>query len=113
MNEYQTELFVEFDEIIKPKTSVCDLNIYNKIVTVRMDLNEKFIGIGRYLLEQCFCHTDSRPIIMFKYNDGYTGYAKYDIPVNEIRIDDEHVYFQVRFSKWLDISSAYFGGMYG
>lgn len=110
---YQLELFVEFDEIMKQKSPVISHNIVYNTVTVRMDLNEQFKGIGRYLIDQCFCHTDSRPLILFRYNDDYSGYATYDIPHDEINIDENFVYFQVPFSKWLDISSASFGGMYG
>lgn len=113
MMYYQLELFVEFDEIIKQKTTVVDYNIENNTVTVRMDLNEQFKDIGKYLVDQCFCHTESRPLILFRYNDGYNRYAKYDIPQDDINIDDNYVYFRVPFSKWLDISSASFGGMYG
>ena len=113
MINYQLELFVEFDEIINPKTVVYNLDIVTNTVTVRMDLNEQFKDIGKYLIEQCFCHTYKRPIISFKYNDGYPGYAKYDIPQDDINIDENFVYFKVPYSKWLDISSASFGGMYG
>lgn len=110
---YQLELFVEFDEIIKQKPPVISHDIVYNTLTVRMDLNEQFKDIGKYLIEQCFCHTDSRPLILFRYNDDYSGYATYDIPQDDINIDDNYVYFRVPFSRWLDISSASFGGMYG
>lgn len=110
---YQLELFVEFDEIIKQNTSVVGVHVDSNTLNVRMELNEQFKDIGNYLMEQCFCHTKSRPIIMFRYNDGYNGYAKCDIPQDDIKIDDDFVYFKVPLSKWLDISSASFGGMYG
>ena len=113
MINYQLELFVEFDEIINLKTVVYNLDIVTNTVTVRMDLNEQFKDIGKYLKEQCFCHTDKRPIISFKYNDGYSECARYDIPHHDIEIDEKYVYFKIPFSKWLDLSSASFGGMYG
>ena len=111
--DYQLELFVEFDEILKKNTTHFELDIEFNTVIVKMEINEQFKGIGDYLINQCFCHTDKRPIISFKYNDGYSGYARYDIPHSDIEIDENYVYFKVPFSKWLDISSASFGGMYG
>lgn len=110
--DYQLELFVEFDEIIEQNTSVV-VDMDSRTLTVRMEINEKFKGIRNYLIDQCFCHTESRPIIMFRYNDGYNGCAKYDISQDDIKIDDNFVYFKVPLSKWLDISTSSFGGMYG
>lgn len=111
--DYQLELFVEFDEIIEQNTAVVGVDMDSRTLTVRMEINEKFKGIGNYLIDQCFCHTESRPIIMFGYNDGYNGCAKYDISQDDIKIDDNFVYFKVPLSKWLDISTSSFGGMYG
>lgn len=111
--DYQLELFVEFDEILKQNTTSFELDIEFNTVIIKMEINEQFKGIGDYLINQCFCHTESRPLIVFRYNDGYNGYAKYDVPQHDIDIDENFVYFRVPFSKWLDISSASFGGMYG
>lgn len=112
-DEIQLELFVDFSDIVDRKTITTDIDIdYNEII-VRMELNPQFKDIGPYLLNQCFCHTEQRPLITFKYNDGYQGLCRYDIPTDSIKIDDKFVYLRLRINNWLDISSVAFGGMYG
>lgn len=112
-DEVQLELLVDFSSIVDKNTIVADIDIeYNDII-VRMDLSPQFMNIGSYLLDQCFCHTEQRPLITFKYNDGYQGLCRYDVPEENIKIDDRYVFLRFRRAHWLDISSVSFGGMYG
>lgn len=112
-DEVQLELFVDFSDIVDRKTITTDIDIDHNEIIVRMELNPQFKDIGPYLLNQCFCHTEQRPLITFKYNDGYQGLCRYDIPTDSIKIDDKFVYLRLRIAHWLDISSVAFGGMYG
>lgn len=112
-DEVQLELFVDFSDIVDRKTITTDIDIDHNEIIVRMDLNTHFTDIGSYLLNQCFCHTEQRPLITFRYNDGYQGLCRYDISAENIKIDDKYVYLRIPIAYWLDISSVEFGGMYG
>ena len=111
-DEVQLELFVDFSSIVDKETILTDIDIESNEIIVRMDLNPQFKDIGPYLLNQCFCHTEQRPLITFNYN-GYLGLCEYDIPEENIKVDDKYVYLRLRIAYWLDISSVAFGGMYG
>ena len=112
-DEVQLELFVDFSSIVCKETILTDIDIERSEIIVRMELNLQFQDIGDYLLDQCFCHTEQRPLITFKYNDNYPGLCKYDIPEEKIRFDGKYDYLRLRIAHWLDISSVAFGGMYG
>lgn len=112
-DEVQLELFVDFSSIVDKETILTDIDIDRNEIIVRMELNPQFKDISSYLLDQCFCHTEQRPLITFRYNDQYPGLCKYDIPIENIKIDDKYVYLRLRIAYWLDISSVSFGGMYG
>lgn len=112
-DEVQLELFVDFSSIVDKETILTDIDIERNEIIVRMELNPQFKYIGPYLLNQCFCHTEQRPLITFNYNNGYLGLCEYDIPEENIKVDDKYVYLRLRIAYWLDISSVAFGGMYG
>lgn len=112
-DEVQLELFVDFSSIVNKETILTDIDIECNEIIVRMELNPQFKDIGPYLLNQCFCHTEQRPLITFNYNNGYLGLCDYDIPEENIKVDDKYVYLRLRIAYWLDISSVAFGGMYG
>lgn len=112
-DEVQLELLVDFSSIVDKETILTDIDIDRSEIIVRMELNPQFKDIGTYLLNQCFCHTEQRPLITFNYNDGYRGLCKYDIPEENIKVDDKYVYLRLRIAYWLDISTVSFGGMYG
>lgn len=112
-DEVQLELFVDFSSIVDKETILTDIDIKRSEIIVRMELNPQFQDIGDYLLDQCFCHTEQRPLITFKYNDNYPALCKYDIPEEKIRFDGKYVYLRLRIANWLDISTVSFGGMYG
>lgn len=112
-DEVQLELLVDFSSIVNKETILTDIDIERSEIIVRMELNPQFKDIGPYLLNQCFCHTEQRPLITFNYNDGYQDLCKYDIPEENIKVDNKHVYLRLRIAYWLDISSVAFGGMYG
>lgn len=111
--EIQLELFVDFSSIVNKDTILVDIDVEKNELIVRMKLNSQFQDIGDYLLDQCFCHTEQRPLITFKYNDNYPGLCKYDIPTEKIKFDDKYVYLRLSIAYWLDISTVSFGGMYG
>lgn len=112
-DEVQLELFVDFSSIVDKETILTDIDIERNEIIVRMELNPQFKDIGPYLLNQCFCHTEQRPLITFNYNNGYLGLREYDIPEENIKVDDKYVYLRLRIAYRLDISSVAFGGMYG
>ena len=112
-DEVQLELFVDFSSIVDKETILTDIDIDRNEIIVRMELNPQFTDIGPYLLNQCFCHTEQRPLITFNYNDNYPGLCKYDIPEEKIRFDGKYVYLRLSNARWLDISTVSFGGMYG
>ena len=112
-DEVQLELFVDFSSIVDKETILTDIDIERNEIIVRMELNPQFKDIGPYLLNQCFCHTEQRPLITFKYNDHYPGLCKYGISEEKIKFDDKYVYLRLRIDHWLDISTVSFGGMYG
>ena len=111
--EVQLELFVDFSSIVTKDTILVDIDVENNELIVRMELNPQFRDIGDYLLDQCFCHTEQRPLITFKYNDHQPGLCKDDISTEKIKFDDKYVYLRLRIAHWLDISTVSFGGMYG
>lgn len=111
--EVQLELFVDFSSIVNKDTILVDIDVEKNELIVRMELNNQFQDIGNYLLDQCFCHTEQRPLITFKYNDHYPGLCTYDISEEKIKFDDKYVYLRLRIAHWLDISTVSFGGMYG
>lgn len=112
-DEVQLELFVDFSSIVNKDTILVDIDVEKNELIVRMELNHQFTNIGDYLMDQCFCHTEQRPLIIFKYNDHYPGLCKYDISEEKIKFDDKYVYLRLRIAHWLDISTVSFGGMYG
>lgn len=112
-DEVQLELFVDFSSIVDKETILIDIDIERNEIIVRMELNPQFKDIGPYLLNQCFCHTEQRPLITFNYTNGYLGLCEYGIPEENIKVDDKYVYLRLRIAYWLDISSVAFGGMYG
>lgn len=112
-NEVQLELLVDFSSIVNKETILTDIDVDRNEIIVRMEINPQFQDIGSYLLDQCFCHTEQRPLITFRYNNGHQGLCRYDIPPENIKIDDKYVYLRLRIAYWLDISSVAFGGMYG
>ena len=111
--EVQLELFVDFSSIVNKDTIIVDIDVEKNELIVKMELNHQFRDIGDYLLDQCFCHTEQRPLITFKYNNHYPGLCKYDIPEEKVKFDDKYVYLRLRIAHWLDISTVSFGGMYG
>lgn len=110
---YQLELFMNFEDVIELDTISATSDRVNGLTKVRFDLKKEFTEIGSYLKDQCFCHTDSEPIIRFRYNDAYSGFANYNIPETDITFYDNHVVLKLPYAKWLDVYSGEFGGMYG
>lgn len=74
-DEVQLELFVDFSSIVNKDTILVDIDVDNNELIIRMELNPQFQDIGSYLLDQCFCHTEQRPLITFRYNDNYPDYV--------------------------------------
>lgn len=113
MKEVNLELMPNFEDVIISHTAFTELDHLTNTVKVKFRLMPDYIGIGSYLKEQCFCHTDKKPLVEFNYNDGYSGFARYAVPEDNIKFYDYFVILTVHYSNWLDMKSARFGGMYG
>lgn len=113
MSEVNLQLFMNFEDVIIPNSVSLTVDYLYNLIRVRFDLKEEFTGIGSYLKDQCFCHTDSEPIIRFRYNDAYSGFANYNIPETDITFYENHVVLKLPYAKWLDVYTGEFGGMYG
>lgn len=113
MKEVNLELMPNFEDVIVSHTAFTEVDILTNTIKVKFRLVPEYIGVGSYLKEQCFCHTDKQPLIEFKYKDNYNGFVKYTINEDNIKFYDYFVMLQLHYSNWLDVSSARFGGMYG
>lgn len=109
----QLELLVDFDDIIKDHKPSDIIFIYeqNALVIV-FTLKECYTGIGEYLENMCFCHTNARPLIEFNYNGDKYFIDKYDVPQECVQITDNHIIIKMPDYRSMDPSSIVYGGMY-
>ena len=110
---YQIELFMNFEDIIELDTISATSDRFNGLTKVRFDLKKEFTEIGSYLKDQCFCHTNSEPVIRFKYCNSDTYYSEYIIPEDCITFFNKHLVIELPYFKWLCLYTVQFGGMYG
>lgn len=110
---YQLELFMNFEDIIELDTISATSDRVNGLTKVRFDLKKEFTEIGSYLKDQCFCHTNSEPVIRFKYCNSDTYCSEYIIPEDCITFFNKHLVIELPYFKWLCLHTVQFGGMYG
>lgn len=113
MKEVNLELMPNFEDVIISHTAFTEVDPLTNTVKVKFRLMPEYIGIGSYLKEQCFCHTDQQPMIEFKNNDNSGKFITYVVPHENIKFYDHFVVLTMSHTKWIDIKSCEFGGMYG
>lgn len=113
MKEVNLELMPNFEDVIISHTAFTEVDPLTNTVKVKFRLMPEYIGIGSYLKEQCFCHTDKKPMIYFNCIDNEDLSVGYAVPNENIKFYDYFVLLTLSMTRNIDINSAEFGGMYG